>query len=37
MFISLFSAITAGLVTAVVIRTLVLPFVLGVFDRRDTH
>jgi hypothetical protein len=37
MFLSLFSALTAGLVIFVVIQTLVIPFVLGLFSRRDTH
>jgi hypothetical protein len=37
MLISIFSALTAGLVIAVVIQTLVVPFVLGLFSRRDTH
>jgi hypothetical protein len=37
MLFSLFSAVAAGLAIALVIQTLVIPFVLGCFSRRDTH
>ena len=35
MFASLFSAIVVGLALFVAFLTLVVPFVLGLFDRRD--
>jgi hypothetical protein len=37
MLLSLFSAVAVGLAIAVTIQTLVIPFVLGLFYRRDTH
>ena len=36
MFLSLFSALAVGLVLIVAVLTVVLPFILGFFDRRDT-
>ncbi len=37
MLFSLFSAVAAGLAVVMAIQTLVIPFVLGLFSRRDTH
>jgi hypothetical protein len=37
MLFSLLSAAVVGLAIALVIQTLVIPFVLGSFSRRDTH
>lgn len=37
MFLSLLSAFAVGLAITVAFLTLVAPFVLGLFDRRDNH
>jgi hypothetical protein len=37
MFLSLLSAFAVGLALIVAVLTLVIPFVFGLFDRRDTH
>ena len=36
MFLSLLSAFAVGLVLIVAVLTVVIPFILGFFDRRDT-
>ena len=37
MILSLLSAFAVGLASVVVVLTVVIPFALGTFDRRDTH
>jgi len=37
MILSLLSAFAVGLVLVVAVLTLAIPFVLGLFVRRDTH
>jgi hypothetical protein len=35
MFVSLFSTCAVGLVFIVIVLTIVIPFILGIFDRRE--
>jgi hypothetical protein len=37
MLLSLFSAFAVGLAVVVTVVTIVLPFAIGFFERRDTH